>query len=213
MPAHGPVSWNPARSLHLLRTHRRLTVMLAALVAIGSVTLVLAETGTITACVRNSNGEIRIVTQASDCKSNEQPLAWNLQGPVGPQGPPGPEGPAGSVEFESRKGSFDPFLLIFSTPMTLASIDLPEGDHLVFARVKTQNFDGTNCSLAVDDSDGPSSGLFQGGLRSGALRNQFGDEFISSFQALVTVGADGHADLICFNTRLLDYRLYSQPLP
>lgn len=44
----------------------------------------------ITACVAESNGNVRIVSNASDCKANERLTTWNQQGPQGLPGPPGP---------------------------------------------------------------------------------------------------------------------------
>jgi hypothetical protein len=46
----------------------------------------------ITACVSNSNGNVRIVARADECKTNETGLAWNQQGLQGPQGEAGPQG-------------------------------------------------------------------------------------------------------------------------
>lgn len=49
----------------------------------------------IQACVNTESGLLRIVNDASQCRSNEQPLDWDRQGPLGPQGPEGPRGPQG----------------------------------------------------------------------------------------------------------------------
>jgi hypothetical protein len=53
-------------------------------------------TSTIQACEK-SNGAIRIVGGPSDCKSSEQFLTWNVEGPAGPAGPPGSAGPKGDT--------------------------------------------------------------------------------------------------------------------
>jgi hypothetical protein len=47
------------------------------------------------ACVKVHGGQIRIVDAAATCDSNETPLVWSVQGPVGPQGPAGPQGEQG----------------------------------------------------------------------------------------------------------------------
>jgi hypothetical protein len=55
----------------------------------------------IEACVKKSNGAIRIVTATSSCTRTERRLAWGTGGEAGPPGPagaagaPGPRGPAG----------------------------------------------------------------------------------------------------------------------
>ncbi len=50
---------------------------------------------TIYACITKSTGQLRIVSTAGQCKSNEAPIAWNIAGPAGPTGPTGPQGPEG----------------------------------------------------------------------------------------------------------------------
>lgn len=67
------------------------------------------SSGVIHACYA-AKGDVRIVSGAGDCKSNESYVSWNQQGPkgdvgaagpagmagaMGPAGPEGPEGPAG----------------------------------------------------------------------------------------------------------------------
>lgn len=47
------------------------------------------------ACVRQNNGNIRIVADGVTCAAAENPLSWNVSGPAGPAGPPGPQGPPG----------------------------------------------------------------------------------------------------------------------
>jgi hypothetical protein len=47
------------------------------------------------ACVKKSNGDVRIIAPGGTCKANETPLDWNIAGPSGPPGPQGPTGPTG----------------------------------------------------------------------------------------------------------------------
>ena len=55
----------------------------------------------IQACYNNTNGGLRRVSSAADCKNHETAISWNIAGPAGPPGPagpaglPGPTGPAG----------------------------------------------------------------------------------------------------------------------
>ena len=53
---------------------------------------VLSQSSVITACKRNSTGAVRIVDDASLCRSSETAISWNTEGPPGPPGPPGPGG-------------------------------------------------------------------------------------------------------------------------
>jgi hypothetical protein len=71
--------------------------MVASVVITVSVLLVAptADAQQIDACVRNSNGAVRIVTGPGDCGPSEHHLAWNTAGAPGPPGPEGPRGPAG----------------------------------------------------------------------------------------------------------------------
>jgi len=47
------------------------------------------------ACVNPGSGNVRIVSDSTDCHANEVPVQWNITGPAGPAGPAGPSGPAG----------------------------------------------------------------------------------------------------------------------
>lgn len=51
--------------------------------------------GSIRGCYGKSNGQLRVVDRASDCKNNEVAIGWNVRGPAGPPGPTGSVGPAG----------------------------------------------------------------------------------------------------------------------
>lgn len=46
----------------------------------------------IAACVQTTNGTVRIVETAADCRENERAFQWNAEGREGPPGPPGPTG-------------------------------------------------------------------------------------------------------------------------
>ena len=50
------------------------------------------------ACVKNPNGQLRIVNDPADCQSHETHLSWNVQGPPGPTGPTGPMGEPGPAQ-------------------------------------------------------------------------------------------------------------------
>lgn len=42
--------------------------------------------GTISACYHKSNGNVRLVESAGDCRSSESAVSWNQRGPAGPPG-------------------------------------------------------------------------------------------------------------------------------
>ena len=42
--------------------------------------------GTINACYHKTNGSVRLVESAGDCRSSESAVSWSQRGPVGPPG-------------------------------------------------------------------------------------------------------------------------------
>jgi len=61
----------------------------------------------LTGCYQKNNGQLRIVTSASQCRPSEVAISWNKlgpQGPAGPVGPAGPAGPAGPIGPEGPQG-------------------------------------------------------------------------------------------------------------
>ena len=84
----------------------RIAALLALMVALASFALiqVRADGGTITACVNNNSGEIKIVDSPDDCKGNSSPLEWSSGGGGG--------GPVDVCDLELRiKAVFSPFAL------------------------------------------------------------------------------------------------------
>jgi len=61
----------------------------------------------IKACVKENDGDARIVAPAETCRKNEKAVFWNIEGPVGPPGGPGPKGdpgPGGAPGLPGRDG-------------------------------------------------------------------------------------------------------------
>src|SRR5918992_4806707 len=83
------------------RPSARTTVTVAALlIAAGGIAFAAIpdSSGVIHGCYGKSNGQLRVVNAAGDCKNNETAINWNQrgpQGPVGPRGHTGPQGPPG----------------------------------------------------------------------------------------------------------------------
>lgn len=63
--------------------------------AVGQGTAAAAEEEVITACRHPNGGWVRIVPAETACRSREQFVTWNVEGPPGAPGPAGPPGPKG----------------------------------------------------------------------------------------------------------------------
>lgn len=61
--------------------------------------------GVIRACYRESNGDVRLVENASECRNNENFIRWNQTGQEGPQGPAGVAGAAGPAGLRGLQGN------------------------------------------------------------------------------------------------------------
>ena len=62
----------------------------------------------ITACMKTVNGQLRIVSAATQCLPSETAISWNAVGPQGPSGPQGPQGPSGAVATLTVSGAVAP---------------------------------------------------------------------------------------------------------
>lgn len=130
-------------------------VALAALAAFGGAFAAVqsgAQTGgnIILACAHKSNGQLRLVTRASECSRSEQFVSWNVIGPSGPPGsfgtagPPGPSGPPGPKGDPGAAGPTgpqgEPGLIGLTGP---AGPPGPPGDSAQL--VSVDNLDGSSC--------------------------------------------------------------------
>ena len=102
-----------------MRTLPGLTVtpLLLALCFLGTPTALNAhggDTSLIHACVKKSNGDLRIIAPSGSCKKGETALHWNISGLAGPQGPQGnagltgPQGPSGPAGPTGATGATGP---------------------------------------------------------------------------------------------------------
>lgn len=73
-----------------------IALLLSALIM---VQLVRATSDVIYGCYKNSNGQLRIVSQGTNCNGNETAINWNQAGQPGPSGAPGPSGNPGNGYF------------------------------------------------------------------------------------------------------------------
>ena len=60
--------------------------------------------GVFHACYK-ANGDVRLVAGASDCRNNEEHVAWNRTGPQGVAGPTGPQGQTGATGPQGPTGA------------------------------------------------------------------------------------------------------------
>ena len=70
-------------------TARLLTAIVVAVVGVSTIALVQGQGGTITACVSQSNGVVKIASARRSCPAGSTVLQWNQEGPPGPPGPSG----------------------------------------------------------------------------------------------------------------------------
>lgn len=90
------------RLVRLMGRRARVTLSAALAVAVVGGGLTVASlafasttsTSTLTAC-QGHEGNLRLVSGASDCRRGETAVQWNVTGPTGPQGVAGPQGPTG----------------------------------------------------------------------------------------------------------------------
>lgn len=96
--APGEPNLGPGRTRRRTRAMRPVLAVLLGASTVGGIAVAQSTPNAeIIACVAESNGNVRIVTSAGDCKQNEAATRWNQQGPPGPQGEQGPAGPAGNL--------------------------------------------------------------------------------------------------------------------
>src|SRR5438105_15209075 len=73
-----------------------------------------SSTSTLTACVNQTNGNMRLVGSASECRQHESAVTWNVEGQAGPTGPTGPtgaqgpQGPTGATGATGPQGAQGP---------------------------------------------------------------------------------------------------------
>ena len=84
-------------------------VGLAVLVGTAGATPSVSTTGgAIILCKNMTNGNLRAVATAADCRSSEVALSFDAQGPPGPAGPQGATGPQGPAGPQGATGAVGP---------------------------------------------------------------------------------------------------------
>ena len=97
--------------------------------------------GSITACVSNANGSVRLVDPSTTtCKSSESTVTFNQKGQTGDTGPQGPRGPSAAFDHRGLDGvaipECPPFDPANPCQTTVAHVDLPAGNFEVTAKAE-----------------------------------------------------------------------------
>lgn len=128
-------------------------------VAVGADT----DTAPIQACVNDRTGLVRVVEGPSDCRSNEDPLAWARQGLPGEPGPTGRQGPEGPQGEPGPSSPGDAWFTDIQVPTTLSAgsdyhvigaLTVPPGNYTLAATVSLFNSSaqrpGAECGIQMD---------------------------------------------------------------
>ncbi len=118
------------------------------------------SSGVIHACMLNKIGTIRLIDPSAGqrCSSSlETAVSWNERGQQGVAGPAGLAGPAGPKGDQGDRGPSNAFQTVSSFKQLseiaydAATLTLPAGTFVVFAKATPQNWSGeeasSNCSL------------------------------------------------------------------
>jgi hypothetical protein len=83
--------------------------MLAGAASVAYATTALSSstpaTTVIQACMKEGNGDLRILADGGECKKHEVAISWNVVGPRGAQGPQGIQGPQGLPGMQGLPGT------------------------------------------------------------------------------------------------------------
>jgi hypothetical protein len=159
-----------------------LGVGLVAGVGVG--TAVPAQAKTVVACVKKSNGKVKILTskkkQKKKCKKGWKKVSWNQTGATGPTGPvgaTGPQGPAQQVKDGTGK-TLGKFLGIYPAGLPILSVLIDGGAYLYYPDGKvlplgsvSPSFKTNTCNgTAYTESTSPQTTAFLVGSVGGPSR-------------------------------------------
>ncbi|HEX6187373.1 MAG TPA: hypothetical protein VFZ40_04785 [Pyrinomonadaceae bacterium] len=100
------------------------------LLAVGSPAEAQRNNGTIYLCVNATNGQLRAVNNANECKKHEVTIVWNtkvLKGDKGDPGPTGPTGRQGPTGLQGPKGDTGAIGPPGTAGQSVTVIDVPPG--------------------------------------------------------------------------------------
>jgi hypothetical protein len=135
-----------------------LGVGLVAGVGIG--TAVPAQAKTVVACVKKSNGKVKVLTtkkkQMKKCKKGWKKVSWNQTGATGPTGPVGPTGAQGPSQLV-KDGTGKPlgkFLGIYPAGLPIISVLIDGGAYLYYPDGKVLPLGGASPSFKTNTCNG-----------------------------------------------------------
>ena len=142
-----------------------IVVSVLALAAGVSVAAGVGGGNVIQGCYGKSNGRLRVVTAAGDCKNDELAISWSRRGPAGPAGPPGVPGPARAAGTRThartgRRPLGSAKVLFASGPFTVTArcrtnVGEPNSLPLDFAEVIVTSSEGQSSSFGPTVAFGP----------------------------------------------------------
>jgi hypothetical protein len=109
----------------------------AAGVAYATAAVTRTAATTIQACKNDTNGLLRVVSDASACRVGETAVSWNVQGPPGEPGPSGPPGPPGAAGAEP---------LAFAHVLADGTLDSSRSSNSVLGVTRTLVTGSTGCA-------------------------------------------------------------------
>jgi len=112
-----------------------------------------AEAQIVYACANKSTGELFKVASPGDCKKNQTPVSWNVQGPSGPPGPPASNavpitGSSGFPVVITQPGSYI-LQANLTPPLNTDAIDIAQGVNNVTIDLNGFTISGSPTKLNV----------------------------------------------------------------
>jgi hypothetical protein len=107
----------------------------------------LGANNTVFACVKNSNGAVRIVGPNGHCKDSESAMQWNITGPQGPTGPTGSQGVGAPLLVDAMGQSIGTYLISGDPKVIIKVGNTP------VAILADSSFDSTGIEFFHDSSD------------------------------------------------------------
>ncbi|MEZ5158159.1 MAG: hypothetical protein R2687_04915 [Candidatus Nanopelagicales bacterium] len=137
-----------------------LAAALGAGLLVGTGAAVPAQAKTVVACVKKSNGKVKILTtkkkKKKKCKKGWKKVSWNQTGKTGPTGPvgaTGPQGPAQEVKDGTGK-TLGKFLGIYPAGLPIVSVLIDGGAYLYYPDGKVLPLGGASPSFKTNTCNG-----------------------------------------------------------
>jgi hypothetical protein len=90
---------------HAMRRHLILVMLAICACVLMAMTTSAQTPNTVYGCYKKNEGQLRRVDSLTDCKKDEIPITWNIQGPKGDKGDAGLQGPPGLPGAKGEPGA------------------------------------------------------------------------------------------------------------